>query len=283
MRRRQIEVQQGVVAGFEVGPAEAPLDVLFLHANGFNALTYRHVFAELDPRQRLLAVDLRGHGRTTLPVPDDHPGWQLYADDLVVLMSALGETPRLLAGHSMGATTALLAAPSLSGVQRLMLFEPVVAEAGVRAQTGGKPLWDTPMAQAALRRRARFASAVDAFEAYDGRGAFRTWQDAMIHDYLQDGLKPDTGGGFALACSPKWEAANFATFAVADPLAGLLACGIPVTMLTAAHGSTCGLAHASLPPAVRRRVQMETLPGTSHFLPMERPGIVCKAMWEALG
>ena len=286
MRRRQIAVETrdgaGLVAGFELGPESGRLDVLFLHANGFNALTYRHVMAELDPSIRLLAVDLRGHGLTQLPVPEDHPGWQLHADDLLALIAALGEPPRLLAGHSMGGATALLAAAHLPQVERFMLFDPVIPPPGLSAQTQGKPVWDQPMVQAALRRKASFAARVDAFEAYEGRGAFRTWQDAMLHDYLQDGLVPAPDGRLTLACTPEWEAANFATFAVADALAALLTSPQPMTIFTAAHGSTCNLDHAALKPAVRRRVQMEVLPGTSHFLPMERPGIVCKAIAEAL-
>ena len=278
MRRLQIPLGEGHVAALEFGPASRPLDILFLHANGFNALTYRHVFAELAPSLRLLAVDLRGHGLTTLPVPPEHPGWELYADDLVALLGTLDAPPRLLAGHSMGASTALLAASRLPGaIETLMLFEPVIFQPAMQAQAGGKPMWDLPLVQAALRRRADFASREDAFDAYDGRGAFRTWQEAMLRDYLEDGLIPgDTG--FRLACTPHWEAANFATFGMADPLAGLRASPVPVSIFTAAHGSTCALSGTKLSPSV----QVYALPGTSHFLPMERPGIVCKALEEAL-
>jgi pimeloyl-ACP methyl ester carboxylesterase len=286
MRRREFTIEApgggGTVAGIEFGPEDRPLDVLFLHANGFNALTYRLVMAELDPALRLLAVDLRGHGRTRLPVPETHPGWQIYADDLVALVATLGEIPRLLAGHSMGAATAMLAAPALPDIERLMLFEPVIVAEPLRAQAGGQPLWDQPMAQGALRRKAGFATQDDAFDAYDGRGAFRSWQEGMLRDYLEDGLTPSADGGLTLACTPAWEAANFASFGIADPLAGLLACKAPAVIFMAAHGSTCALERAALKPAVRRRVTLETLPGTSHFLPMERPGIVCKALTEAL-
>jgi pimeloyl-ACP methyl ester carboxylesterase len=286
MRRRHFTIDAptvaGSVAGIEFGPENRPLDVLFLHANGFNALTYRLVMAELDPALRLLAIDLRGHGRTQLPVPHTHPGWQIYADDLVALIKTLGETPRILAGHSMGAATAMLAAPALPGIERLMLFEPVIVAAPLRAQAGGKPLWDQPMAQAALRRKAVFATQDDAFDAYDGRGAFRSWQDGMLRDYLEDGLTQAADGALTLACAPAWEAANFASFGIADPLAGLLATKAPATIFVAAHGSTCALDLAALKPAARRRVTLATLPGTSHFLPMERPGIVCKALTEAL-
>ncbi len=272
----------GTIAGIEFGPENRPLDILFLHANGFNALTYRLVMAELDPALRLLAIDLRGHGLTTLPTPAEHPGWQIYATDVVALITTLGETPRILAGHSMGAATAMLAATALPGVEKLMLFEPVIVPAPIRAAAAGQPMPDLPMVQTALRRKAAFATREDAFDAYDGRGAFRSWQEGMLTDYLTDGLIPTAQGGLTLACTPAWEAANFATFGMADPLAGLAATKAPASIFVAAHGSTCNLDMAALKPAVRRRVTLATLPGTSHFLPMERPGIVCKALAEAL-
>jgi pimeloyl-ACP methyl ester carboxylesterase len=285
MRRRHFTIDTpaggGTIAAIEFGPENRPLDILFLHANGFNALTYRLVMAELDPALRLLAVDLRGHGLTTLPVPAEHPGWQIYADDVLALVAALGEAPRILAGHSMGAATAMLAAPALPKIERLMLFEPVIVPAPIRAAAGGQPMPNLPMVQTALRRKAAFATREDAFDAYDGRGAFRTWQEGMLTDYLTDGLI-QAADGLTLACTPAWEAANFATFGMADPLAGLAASKAPASIFVAAHGSTCNLDMAALKPAVRRRITLATLPGTSHFLPMERPGIVCKALAEAL-
>jgi pimeloyl-ACP methyl ester carboxylesterase len=278
MRRQQIAIPAGTVAAVEFGPPSRPIDILFLHANGFNALTYRDIFAELNPSLRLMAVDLRGHGLTALTIPPEHPGWQLYADDLLDLIATLDSPPRLIAGHSMGASTALLALPRLpSFVRTLMLFEPVIVHPAIRTHAAGRAMWDLPLVQAALRRKTAFASREDAFAAYDGRGAFRTWREAMLRDYLEDGLIPGDAG-FSLACTPQWEAANFATFGIADPLAALFACRVPIAIFTAAHGSTCALDEAKLPASV----QVETLAGTSHFLPMERPEIVCRALAEAL-
>jgi surface antigen len=64
-RRRQVAVPGGAIAALEFGPADRPLDVLFLHANGFNAGTYADILAPLGDRLRILAVDQRGHGLTT--------------------------------------------------------------------------------------------------------------------------------------------------------------------------------------------------------------------------
>src|SRR5437899_353133 len=64
--------EQAELAALEFGDPDRPLDVLFLHANGFNARTYRMVLEPLAPDLRVLAVDLRGHGRS--------PWWSTPAD-----------------------------------------------------------------------------------------------------------------------------------------------------------------------------------------------------------
>ena len=47
--------------------------------------------------------------------------------------------------------------------------------------------------------------------AYRGRGAFTTWPDEMLADYLADGLMEQATESFMLACSPQWEASGYAS------------------------------------------------------------------------
>jgi pimeloyl-ACP methyl ester carboxylesterase len=279
VRRRRITIDGprggGVVAGIEIGPEARPLDVLFLHANGFNAFTYAPILAPLAPALRVLAVDLRGHGLTALPVPAAAQGWRLHAEDLGALIGALGEMPAVLAGHSMGGTTALLAAPALPGVAQLVLFDPVIVPQAVYAAARGAPDEDTPFAQGARRRKAGFESRDAAFAAYRGRGAFRGWPDGTLRAYLEDGLVP-AADGFVLSCAPAWEAANFASYAIDDPVAGLPQIAAGIRILRAAESSTCALEGA--PPGRAAAFTVETVAGASHFLPMEHPEAVRGAL-----
>jgi pimeloyl-ACP methyl ester carboxylesterase len=278
VHRRVISTGQGDVSAIEFGPLTQKLDILFLHANGFNAMTYRQMLASLEGDLHVLAVDLRGHGRSALPAREAGHSWQVYADDLVALLEALGEAPAVLAGHSMGATTILLALPRLrgAGVKRLVLFDPVLAP---RAAYGGAAEWETPIARGALRRKDNFADAEEAFAAYRGRGAFQTWPDAVLRDYLKDGLVAGEGGRLQLACSPRWEAANFATYCVADPYPVVDNPGVSVNIFRAETNSTCHYA----PPVGDAFARMEVVPSTTHFLPMERPDVVERGLREALG
>ena len=111
VRRFPLPGRGGEMAALEFGPTDQPLDIVFCHANGFNARTYRTILGPLSATLRILAIDLRGHGATTLPtVVENRPGWAEYRDDLLALLPHVASAPVVVAGHSMGATTSLMAA-----------------------------------------------------------------------------------------------------------------------------------------------------------------------------
>ncbi len=254
--------------------------MLFLHANGFNAGTYADILSPLADRMRILAIDQRGHGRTTLPAdPEAHDAWLVFRDDLLALLRALGESPAVLAGHSMGGTVSLLAAAERSDAARqLVLFDPVVITAERAAAEGGPDgMKNSPLAVGARRRRDTFPDRQAAFEAYSGRGAFRTWPEATLRAYLADGLLEGDDGQVHLSCRPGWEAASFGAHHH-DTVGAFALAAAPIRVLKAEIGSTCGLEARDAGANVR----METIPGASHFLPMERPELVRAALVEAV-
>jgi pimeloyl-ACP methyl ester carboxylesterase len=277
--QRSIPIEGGTIAALEFGDPQRPLDILFLHANGFNASTYRSILAPLAPTLRILAIDMRGHGHTTLPTNQEGQSWQIYADDVIRVLAALQETPRILAGHSMGGATALLTAPLLPYRPNLVMIDPVVTAPEIYQNATGAPEWHQPMAQAALRRKATFATTEEAFAAYRGRGAFTTWPDTTLRDYLQDGLTPNPDGSVTLSCAPAWEAANFACYGISTPYPGFQAAA-SVHILKAQTGSVC---YATPTQPGLQTHTFETIPATTHFLPMERPDIVQKSLRAAAG
>lgn len=281
-RRRTVSVPGGEIAGYEFGPADRPLDVLFLHANGFNAGTYADILSPLDDRLRILAVDQRGHGRTTLPAdPESHDAWLVFRDDLLALLESLGETPTVLSGHSMGGTVSLhAAAERADAAKRLVLFDPVVVTLERVASFGAEGMRNSPLAAGARRRRATFSGREDAFLAYSGRGAFKTWPEASLRGYLQDGLLEGADGQVHLSCRPDWEAANFGAHHH-DTIGAFARAPQPIRILKAGVGSTCGLEGYEEQVLGDGHVRMELVPGTSHFLPMERPELVRAALLEA--
>ncbi|THD57771.1 alpha/beta hydrolase [Phenylobacterium sp.] len=268
----------GAMAALESGPRDRPVDIVFSHANGFNARSYRTILAPLGERLRILAIDLRGHGASTLPAAiEGRQGWLEFRDDLLALLAAACEAPAVLAGHSMGGTTSLLAAAAEPDrVRALALFDPVVFP--VEAQAAGGAA-ESPLVAGALRRRATFPSRAAAFEAYRGRGAFRTWRDEQLLDYVAAGFRETPDGEMTLTCTPQWEASNFRTHNY-DPWAAFHASRCPIRVLRAEEASTFRLEGHEGDLGGDGRIQVETVPGTTHFLPMERPDLV-RATLEA--
>ena len=87
------------------GPADAP-PVVLVHGWTCSTVFWRLQVHELAADHRVVAYDLRGHGRSGTPADGD---WSLdtLADDLeAVLVECVGdERPALLAGHSLGGMT----------------------------------------------------------------------------------------------------------------------------------------------------------------------------------
>ena len=280
--RRVFSLAAGEMAGLAFGPDERRLDILFLHANGFNALTCRSILAPLGMGMHVLAVDMRGHGLTRLPTETAGHSWRVYRDDLLALLAITG-VPRVLAGHSMGGATAVLASPHLPAATKLVLFDPVLAPVALYDAAAVHGMgYDMPIAQGALRRKPNFESREAAFTAYRGRGAFTTWPDAVLRDYVQDGLRALPEGGFTLSCAPAWEAANFAAAGMVNPYMALAETACRTHVLKADIAPICALTEAQLDAATRARVRIETVAGSSHFLPMERPDVVRRALLNAL-
>lgn len=271
----------GEMAYLDFGPAGRPADVVFSHANGFNARTYRTILEPLAGELRILAIDLRGHGASRLPtVIEGRDGWAEFRDDLLAFLAAATEGPVVLAGHSMGGTSSLLvAAAEPARVKSLALFDPVImAEA---ALANPDSIAESPLVQGALRRRATFPSKPAAAEAYAGRGAFRTWSPAQIADYVEAGFRETPTGEVTLTCTPEWEASNFRTHNY-DPWGAFAASRCPIDIRRAEIASTCRIEGQAAALAREGRIRIETVPGTSHFLPMERPDVVQAALRKAV-
>jgi pimeloyl-ACP methyl ester carboxylesterase len=276
--RETMKLWDGEISYLEWANRAPPL--LFSHATGFNAQTYRTLLQPLADRLHIYATDQRGHGFNSLPaLPGTATNWTIYRDDTIRFLDGLDGRPMILAGHSMGATTSVMAAllrPDL--VRALVLIEPVFVPAKWSWVHIRRALrfWDREphLADRAEKRRDIFDSLDAAENAYRGRGAFKTWPDAVLHDYLRGGLLPvENASGLRLACKPAWEAETFRNtpFGI-TALATRLRC--PVTIIYGGLSTTCSDAEArrfARNHAGTRRVRIAK---ATHFLPMEYPDVV---------
>lgn len=272
----------GAMAAWEFGDVSRPVDIVFVHANGFNARTYRAILEPLARDYRILAVDQRGHGRSTLPAETEgRTSWNGLRDDLLALLDSLNLRDIVLSGHSMGGTACVLAqAHDASRIRNLVLFDPVVTPAP--GEIDPAQFANSPMVQGALKRRSVFPDRPAVVTAYTGRGAFKTWPAEMLADYVADGFRDRDDGQVELSCSPAWEASNFSSHAH-DTWGAFEAAKVPIRIFRAAEGSTCREDPRMDALVAAGRIRVETVPGTTHFLPMERPDLVDAALREAVG
>jgi pimeloyl-ACP methyl ester carboxylesterase len=134
-----------------------------------------------------------------------------------------------------------------------------------------------PLAQGAARRRAVFGSRDMMLEAYRGRGAFASWPEEVLRDYVEGGTRDLPNGEVELSCAPAWEAAVFSSAGQFFWRAlGRVRC--PTHVLHAERESTL---REGVPELIRARQpgwRFEQVPGTTHFLPMEKPETVRRAI-----
>lgn len=271
----------GEMAFLDFGPQDRAPDLVFLHANGFNARAYRTILAPLAGELRILAPDQRGHGATTLPTDYPRTSWLDLKDDLLAFLDATGIERVALSGHSMGGTASLLAAGERpQRVRALALLDPVIRPPdapGASSELVGV----SPMVQGALRRRRVFPSRAAAVDGYRGRGAFRTWTEAMLADYVAAGFHDLPDGTVTLACTPEWEVSNY-VHQDHDAWAAFEASRCPIRVLRAERDSPGRLDAGLERLAATGRIRVDTVPDTTHFLPMERPDLVQAAIREAV-
>jgi len=213
--RRDYALEGGTLSAWHFGPMQEPIKLVFLHANGFNGLSYRHILQPLGVHA--VALDLRGHGFTQLPAhPADLRGWDIFCDDICEFVERYVASPVIIAGHSLGAVIGILAAQRLTDKMSGYLgFDPVFLPRSMQlfASTAwGRSMMKRyiPIMRKAGERRRYFESQEAAFERYKGRGAFKKMLDEILNDYLSGGLRPHHNG-VQLSCAPLWEQAIFCT------------------------------------------------------------------------
>lgn len=281
--RRQTETPDGVMTSIDFGDPSQEMAALWLHATGFNAMTYRSLLAPLGERHRVTALDMRGHGRSGLPAdPKSIKSWHVHRDDVIAFLEAEATRPVVLGGHSMGGCVSLLVAgkrPDL--VAGLVLVDPVVMSPRFYFWAHVLPFLprSNQMARRAKKRRPEFDSPEAAIEAYRGKGAFKTWREPFLEDYIADGLlkvaSPDDKGAskWRLACEPVFEASTFKAQRN-QPWGALKAVAkaeIPVVVFRPHIHPVMTTRVANRMMARYRALVMRERPGATHFHPMEVP------------
>jgi len=288
--RRRITLDSGLEIALLDWGGEGPLALLH-HANGFCAGLWGLVAERLRPHFRLIAMDARGHGRSSKPDPGvrENYAWECFGEDAGEvarrLASEHGGRVALGLGHSFGGTALLMAAADAPDLfERLVLVDPVVASPRFFA-TRAMPVdeGNRDLVGSARRRRQSFESRAEARDGWASRKAFAAWQPRALDLYAEFGLNERAEGGVELACPGEIEATIFEQARVFDvfPVADRVT--TPVRILCAEQGTFPRAIQEQI-AARMRDAQVLEVP-TGHLVPMERPDLVAQAVldWFGLG
>jgi len=263
---RTVTVPDGAIACIERRAGDGPTLVL-CHATGFCKEVWLPVLDELEERiegWRAVVIDQRFHGASQ-GFPADYHWWRL-AEDVLAVIEPYG--PVIGVGHSGGGAAIAMAEVSRPGsFSASILVEPIVLPPPYHVAPSH------PLADAARRRTERFPSREAAFRNYFGKDPFTAWDDRVLRAYIEGGFRSD-GEGVRLRCAPESEAQFFlhaSDHGVWERLgdiehevlliAGEASNSHPQPFLTRLAGR--------LPS-----VSTDVVPGASHFVPMEAPGLM---------
>lgn len=139
------------MAYIEVGPADGK-PVLLIHGLTDSVRSWSLSMDDLhkiDPSLHIIAVDLRGHGQSSMPdaktcAPDPEKCYRVpdLAGDVVAFMKAKGIAKADLAGHSMGSFV----------VQEIALSHPEMVGHAILVATGAKSVGNAALSDFVLKQ-----------------------------------------------------------------------------------------------------------------------------------
>lgn len=168
--------------------------IVFSHANGFPAGTYRLLFEHWRAAGYTVhAVEKFGH-QPAYPVTGN---WPHLRDELIHFAerALVDEAPAWFVGHSLGGFLSVLAATRRPDLARgvVLLDSPIIggwkARALQFAKATGLGERYSPAA-VSRRRRQHWPSDQAAFEHFAAKPVFARWQPEVLRDYVAAGTEP---------------------------------------------------------------------------------------------
>ncbi|HXV18221.1 MAG TPA: 2-succinyl-6-hydroxy-2,4-cyclohexadiene-1-carboxylate synthase [Gemmatimonadaceae bacterium] len=105
IEHRDIDAGDGL--SIHVASSGTGQPLVLLHGFTGSTTTWEYLRSRLDSSHRVIAIDLPGHGRSSSPSEASRYPLERLADDLIMVLDALGLTRVALLGYSMGGRAAL--------------------------------------------------------------------------------------------------------------------------------------------------------------------------------
>ncbi|MGD9590125.1 MAG: alpha/beta fold hydrolase [Pyrinomonadaceae bacterium] len=252
----------------------------FAHANGFPARTYTKLFSFLEPDFEIRFLERHGHD-PRLPVTD---GWDALKDELRNAVEADFIEPVIGLGHSLGGILHLLVSVDRPELYRriILLDAPIISRRssrGIRIMKALNLMDRFSMSRQTRARRNFWPSREAAYEHFKSKPKFSAFDDEVLRDYIQFGMK-EADGGFRLFFEPQIEAAIYRNLPHDLPsLRGMLS--VPVTYVGGTNSREARLARLSF---MQRHfdIDFHFLEG-SHLFPFEKPEATASMILSLLG
>lgn len=259
----------------DYGGAGAPL--LLLHGTGLLGRIWAELTPALAGSYHVLSLDRRGHGDSDKPPS----GYQLedFAADLISFCAALGLHSIDAIGHSSGgALLGVAAAQQPSLLRRTVLVDPILfgtRRSGMASHIHG-------IATRISQRRAQWPGRQAMFDALRRRKPHSAWSEATLWAFVNHGARELPDGTVELKCPPAIEAQMYQHDPELDLIATFTAADASFRAIRAGESDRFNLTAAERLCAEARDFRLYSMPGVSHFAPMERPHDVAQLALELL-
>ncbi|HME28197.1 MAG TPA: alpha/beta hydrolase [Acetobacteraceae bacterium] len=219
--------------------------VVLLHGGLANSDYWGHLVTALAPRDTVILVDSRGHGRSTR---DARPyGYDLMADDVVALLDTLHIAKADVVGWSDGAILGLdLAIRHPDRVGRIFAFAANTVTSGVQEDVEKNP-------------------------------TFARYIERAGHEYARLSATPKDYDAFVAQIGKMWETEPNWTDAQLKSIKS------PVLVVDGDHDEAIKRAHTEYIAATIPGAGLLILPNTSHFAFLQDPAMFNAAVLHFLG
>ena len=254
----------------------------FAHANGFPAGSYTQFLALLSAQRDVFALDHRAVWENSPYQPRTNFKWHDAANDLIAAIEKFSPNGVIGVGHSLGATTTLLAAAKRPDLfKQILLIEPIIFPTRLFVQFAWMP---APLrarliglAKRTLQRRETWASREEFVRALSGKSLFKGFSPEVLGDYAEHGLRQisdQTGEKLTLRFRKAWEAQVFMT----PPYVWrkLKALQVPCVVWRGETSTTLPKVSWDKWAKVRPDLPVHVLPSLGHMAPLQNPQLMAQ-------
>jgi pimeloyl-ACP methyl ester carboxylesterase len=235
-------------------------DLVLLHGFTGHARSWDAFAHAMTDRYRVLALDQRGHGETAWAAADKYGAGEMV-DDLAAFVAALGLRRFTLLGLSMGGNVAIhyggRRPPELSRLVIVDIAPEIVASGAARIQTG-------------VRAKDTFESRDEAFAA--ARAANPRPPEAHHRLRVDQSLMRTKDGRWTYRYDRALRSPG--TVRARDPEAGWRAVAdisVPTLLIRGENSDILSPEAAQRMLDANRNIQMTTVAGSGHSVPLDKP------------